>query len=218
MTDSSWPENYIQINRAAYEALAAEYRLRIPADASRDPSIVKPFLDLLGPCSGKCHVLDVGCGGGLNLALFVDAGCEATGIDVSPAMLRLARETCPRARLLEGDFLSFNFGTEVFDGVFAKAIIHLFTRADARRFLVRARALLTAKGILYVTTTINDAGQSGLRPKTDYSKEVFRYRRVWTRNELVDAVESAGFVITRQGLNEESDRGKIWFNIWAIKP
>ncbi len=45
---------------------------------------------LLGRLPGK-HLLDVGCGDGLNAILFAKMGARVTGIDVSPGALALAR-------------------------------------------------------------------------------------------------------------------------------
>jgi SAM-dependent methyltransferase len=50
---------------------------------------------LLGRLAGK-HVLDVGCGSGGNAVLMVKLGALVTGIDVSPAAVRVAEE---RARV-----------------------------------------------------------------------------------------------------------------------
>lgn len=48
------------------------------------------------------RVVDLGCGSGILLRALTDAGHQATGVDLSPAMLRLARRNAPRARLVRG--------------------------------------------------------------------------------------------------------------------
>lgn len=48
------------------------------------------------------HVVDLGCGSGEVLRALSDAGHEVTGVDLSRAMLALAKKTAPRARLLRG--------------------------------------------------------------------------------------------------------------------
>src|SRR4051812_12758392 len=48
------------------------------------------------------RVLDVGCGTGAPTAQrFADAGCEVTGIDISPTMLELARKNVPEGTFLQ---------------------------------------------------------------------------------------------------------------------
>lgn len=48
------------------------------------------------------RVVDLGCGSGEVLRALTDAGHEAVGVDLSAAMLRLARDAAPRARLVRG--------------------------------------------------------------------------------------------------------------------
>lgn len=43
-------------------------------------------------------VVDLGCGGGRLARLLTDAGYDVLGVDLSPAMIRLARRHAPRAR------------------------------------------------------------------------------------------------------------------------
>jgi len=44
------------------------------------------------------HIVEVGCGSGIAAACFVARGYTVTGVDVSPAMIRLARANAPAAR------------------------------------------------------------------------------------------------------------------------
>jgi SAM-dependent methyltransferase len=48
------------------------------------------------------HVVDLGCGSGEVLRALTDAGHEVTGVDLSRAMLALARTSAPRASLVRG--------------------------------------------------------------------------------------------------------------------
>jgi SAM-dependent methyltransferase len=49
------------------------------------------MLEMLAPCTGQ-SLLDIGCGTGLSLMPFKEAGLQLTGIDPSPYMLDIARE------------------------------------------------------------------------------------------------------------------------------
>jgi malonyl-CoA O-methyltransferase len=57
--------------------------------------------------------LDAGCGSGRYLRELVDRGARATGIDLSPAMLKRARETT--ARLARADIRALPFDTMTMD-------------------------------------------------------------------------------------------------------
>jgi SAM-dependent methyltransferase len=63
------------------------------------------------------RVLDVGCGSGLTLVLAGERGAHASGIDISPGLLGIARERLPAADLREGDMESLPFDADAFDAV-----------------------------------------------------------------------------------------------------
>ena len=55
-----------------------------------------------GVASGR--VVDLGCGGGQWLARLDAEGYSAVGVDISAGMLKLAKRTAPKAKLLHGSF------------------------------------------------------------------------------------------------------------------
>ncbi|MBO6539107.1 MAG: methyltransferase domain-containing protein [Rhizobiaceae bacterium] len=63
------------------------------------------------------HILDLCCGHGIVAAGLVKAGASVTGLDFSPAMLRIAREMVPQAEFVEGDAMAMPFPDASFDGV-----------------------------------------------------------------------------------------------------
>jgi len=216
---SDWPPDYLTINRATYDALAEEYRGRIVADQDRDKLLIKPFIRLLRERfnESSIRVIDVGCGGGLNLAMFAENGFDVTGLDFSKRMLDVAHDSCPSANLIHGNVLDYPLLQKSFEGVFAKAIIHLFTLQDARLFLSRIHGILVPGGIFYVTTTIENEIGAGLKIKMDYAGKVARYRRSWPEHELLKTIGLMGFKVLETSCNIESSRGKTWFNVWAEK-
>ncbi|HKR64615.1 MAG TPA: methyltransferase domain-containing protein [Thermoanaerobaculia bacterium] len=60
------------------------------------------IVNLLGDRRGL--VVDVGCGSGVLARELTRAGFDVLGIDASPAMIALARETAPSARFIVGSF------------------------------------------------------------------------------------------------------------------
>jgi SAM-dependent methyltransferase len=60
------------------------------------------ILTLLAKRTGL--VVDIGCGSGVLARVLTDAGHDVLGIDASPSMIALARETEPRARFEVGSF------------------------------------------------------------------------------------------------------------------
>jgi SAM-dependent methyltransferase len=52
-------------------------------------------------------VVDLGCGSGIWARQLADAGYQVIGVDISPAMIELARQRVPKARFHVGSFVGF---------------------------------------------------------------------------------------------------------------
>jgi SAM-dependent methyltransferase len=74
------------------------------------------------------EVLDVGCGQGIDLCEYALAGARATGIDLTPRHLELAREHLAEldleATVVEGDAERLPFPDESFDRVSSNGVLH----------------------------------------------------------------------------------------------
>ncbi len=103
------------------------------------------LFSLLDPKWGE-SVLDVGCGTGDTLQQLADAGVRVTGIDDSPAMLRVARQKLGRVPLLLGDAAALPFADASFDVAIMNttleflpaplAAVHELTRVARRRVYI----------------------------------------------------------------------------------
>jgi SAM-dependent methyltransferase len=68
------------------------------------------------PCAGPLRYLDFACGTGRILAHMENYAQVSIGVDVSPSMLQLARESVKRARLIQADLTRGDvLGSAVFD-------------------------------------------------------------------------------------------------------
>jgi SAM-dependent methyltransferase len=80
-------------------------------------------------------VLDVGCGTGVDLVRFARAGAVATGVDIAPAAIDLARRNFEiqglNAELIVGDGEALPFPDDRFDLVFAHGVVQYTTNAQA---------------------------------------------------------------------------------------
>ena len=88
-------------------------------------------------------VLDVGCGAGLALVLAAERGATASGLDVSPGLLGVARERLPGVDLRDGDMESLPFPDAVFDAVVG---VNAFQFAGDPRRALREAARVTRPG------------------------------------------------------------------------
>ncbi|OLT10910.1 methyltransferase [Actinomadura sp. CNU-125] len=98
------PPSFLDATRASYDALAADY-----AEWIRDELAVKPLdramLDAFAEHVRPGPVADVGCGPGRITAYLHARGVQAYGIDLSPQMIEVARETYPDLRFEVGSML-----------------------------------------------------------------------------------------------------------------
>jgi SAM-dependent methyltransferase len=103
-------------------------------------------------------VLELMCGTGRVLLPLAETGVAVTGVDISPAMLQIARDQAEAAgiahhvTLLEGDVRSVALpaGKFAFAFVAVNSFMHLETVADQLAALATARRALTRKGTLVI--------------------------------------------------------------------
>lgn len=79
---------------------------------------------MFAPSEGMT-VLDVGCGTGSHLLAYQKAGCEVYGIDMSPAMLKIAQKKLgDQAKLYQGDASKMPYDDDLFDLITTTLTLH----------------------------------------------------------------------------------------------
>jgi SAM-dependent methyltransferase len=114
-------------------------------------------LAALQPLTGMC-VLDLGCGEGYVARLVAAAGAAAVeGIDISPAMVDIARASIPPSTTCSFRFAAADaaalpsFAGEQFDRIIAVFLFNYLTRAQTLEVLKSARAGLAPGGVFVFT-------------------------------------------------------------------
>ncbi|MDH2428178.1 class I SAM-dependent methyltransferase [Sphaerisporangium sp. TRM90804] len=140
------------------------------------------------------RVLDVGCGTGLPTAKqFTDAGCEVTGIDISPVMLSLAGKHVPDADLREVDIVELDGSLGRFDAIVAFFSLSMLRRDEIMSSLLRFHELLVPGGWLAVGMVEMDVDEAPVRV-LDTAMRITGYARYALRA----VVEEAGFSVREQ--------------------
>ncbi|MBI2044360.1 class I SAM-dependent methyltransferase [Candidatus Pacearchaeota archaeon] len=209
---------YLQRNKEAYDVLAQEYADRREDYSVSDRKIVQPFIDYLRGHFDSVRVLELGPGSGLAQLYFYEQRFDSTAIDISPEILRVSRDTAPQTKYLLGDFLEFDFSQLKFEGIFAKAFIHLFPKDDALSVFRKIFDLLVDGGVAFIATTIHDKSEEGYFEKEDYSKKEKRFRRRWNEDELLQELAHIGFKLSKKWYNSEEDKSKNWVNLLVSRP
>lgn len=141
----------------------------------------------------KAHVLDAGCGTGRHAAALMGRGHDVTLLDASEALLRIARERCPRAPAVVSD-LCAPAVTGPFDAVTSRGVLNDLLTDRERADAVRSFAGLTRAGGLLVLD-VREAAMSQQRadgsPRTtdaqlpDGSRLRFVSRPTWKSGHIV---------------------------------
>ncbi|HOJ67972.1 MAG TPA: class I SAM-dependent methyltransferase [Candidatus Hydrogenedentes bacterium] len=138
-----------------FDAVAAWYDLLAggPARVERESNLL---LLALGP--GQ-RVLDLACGTGLHARFFADHGASVTAVDLSEAMLRVARaiRDHPAIRWVQGSMLDTPSGPWDLVTCLGNSIALLASPDDVTRFFQRAADVLAPGGAL-LAQLLNGAG------------------------------------------------------------
>ncbi|WP_405607438.1 class I SAM-dependent methyltransferase [Streptomyces sp. NBC_00076] len=113
--------------REAYDAVAPTYA-QLFRDALRDRPLDRAILSVFAEvvsASGDGQVADLGCGPGDVTAYLGELGLTPFGVDVSPAMIKLAREAYPDLRFDVGSMAALDIADGALGGILSRwSIIH----------------------------------------------------------------------------------------------
>ncbi|MFD9333366.1 class I SAM-dependent methyltransferase [Streptomyces sp. NPDC060028] len=123
MTETS----YLHAVRASYDAVAVDYARLLGAELAGKP-LDRAMLAAFAECvrgegrpggTGGRAVADLGCGPGRVTAHLDGLGVRAFGVDLSPAMVAVARRTYPGLRFEVGSMAALDIADGVLGGVLA---------------------------------------------------------------------------------------------------
>ena len=124
----------------------------------------------LFPPHAGLTVLDVGCGTGMQLAPYQQAGCTVVGLDMSPSMLQVARQKLgATAELHEGDATKMPFTDNRFDLVTATLVLHEMAPTVRDGVLGEMKRVVKGNGRFLLT----DFHPGPLRPPKGWLTKMF---------------------------------------------
>jgi len=166
-------------------------------EGTRDHDVTQNYEALLGALGNRSglRILDFGCGPGRDLLAFSALGHVPTGLDATPAFVRMARERSGCV-VLEQSFFELNLPENAFDGVFANASLFHVPRATLPRVLAELRAALVSGGVLFCSNPRSFEGE-----REGWNGE--RYGSYLTIAGWVDVIARAGFTVERQFLRPQ---------------
>ena len=94
--------------------------------------------------------MDVGCGTGENSLFLAQNGFTVTGLDITPAAIRIAESKASQRKIKVnfhvGNALSLNFKDRQFDNVIDSGLFHTFTDDERPVYVGEIRRVLTIGG------------------------------------------------------------------------
>lgn len=217
-------EDHVATARAVYDRAAPRYVQFVGTEISSategpiDRSLLVAFVELIKRQT-VARVADVGCGPGRVAAFMAERGLDVVGVDVSPAMLAVARTAHPHIKFEEGqlDALPIEAG-ELAGAVCWYSIIYTPPDRLAEAFRELTRVLIPGGYVLLAFQAegepVHRADAHGTHlPLTSYRHSVqevagsledtgFKvYATVLRAAELEDETTSQGFVIASRPLS-----------------
>ncbi|MCU7826219.1 class I SAM-dependent DNA methyltransferase [Kitasatospora sp. DSM 101779] len=177
MTESTGTD-HLDTTRAAYDAVAVRYTELFADDFGARP-LDRAMIDALAELvlqAGGGPVADLGCGPGHVTARLHGLGLDAFGIDVSPAMVAIARSRYPQLRFTEGPMLGTGLAEGSLGGILAHySLIHT-PPEELPEVFAEFHRLLAPGGHLLVAV---QSGDGPLPPVTAYDHKVAPAYRWW---------------------------------------
>lgn len=135
---------------------------------SRFYAVEKMIIDSYFP-KPKARVLDIGCGAGRTTLDLVNAGFDVTAIDLSDALLSVARNRLPQVEFHNMSATDILFPDSSFDAVLFSfnGIDCVYPKGDRKRVLAEALRVLVPGGTFYFSSH-NFLGQFGRNFQAGY--------------------------------------------------
>lgn len=193
--------SYLNTTADAYDTVAvlyAELARDSLAGLPLDRSILATFAELVTTAGGG-PVAELGCGPGYLTAHLRDSGLDVFGIDLSPVMIDLARETYPDLRFEVGSMNALDLADGALNGAVSwYSLIHTPPR-DVPPYFAEFRRVLAPGGHLLLGF-FESAGE----PVTAFDHKVTTAYR-WPLDDLAAMAREAGFVEIGRMLREPQE-------------
>ena len=114
-----------------------------------------PFTAKQLPTTENCHILDLGCGTGLELEEYylLNPSARITGIDLSQGMLSTLKKKFADKdiTLICGSYFDVPFGMSLFDGALSVESLHHFTKVEKVPLYTKLHKALKVGGYFVLT-------------------------------------------------------------------
>jgi 2-polyprenyl-3-methyl-5-hydroxy-6-metoxy-1,4-benzoquinol methylase len=186
--------DHAAISASVFDKLADRYREKF-MDVTLYDACYREFCALLKP--GRARVLDAACGPG-NVSRYLLSQrpeLELLGIDLAPRMVEIAGEAVPSARFAVHDCRRLADLQLRFDGIICAFGLPYLSEQEASEFITSASLLLDPKGVLFLSTMLGKADDSGPQCCSSGDEVHVTYH---SEHELLRSLQRCGFSVIKQ--------------------
>lgn len=199
---------YLRTTRAAYDTVAVDYAEHVSTELAAKPldrALLAAFAELV-QAAGAGPVADLGCGPSHKTAHLHSLGLTAFGVDLSPAMVALARRAHPGLRFDEGSMTALDLTDGVLGGIVALySIIHTPPERWPVAFAEFHR-VLSPHGHLLLAFQVGDEPLH-LEQAFGHTMSLDFYRQQPDR--VAELLHQAGLVVVARLLREPDETEKV---------
>jgi ubiquinone/menaquinone biosynthesis C-methylase UbiE len=141
----------------AYDAVADSYAQRFADELSHKPldrALLRAFVEQLPSRDGL--IGDVGCGPGHVARYLKSLGFRSTGVDLSPAMVEIARRSDPTIEFKVASLLALPTADGEWDGIVALYSIIHFEPTQVQAAIEEFHRVLTNRGLLLLSIHVGN--------------------------------------------------------------
>lgn len=202
--------DHLERTRTEFTRQAAQFASSAAITAAE---LTARFVDAVegGP---EAHILDVACGPGIVTVGLAAKANAVVGFDLTPEMLRQARDRCAKAgrgnvTFQQGSATALPFPDNSFDGVVTRLSVHHFDAPDA---VLREMARVANPGgqlVLADVISSSDARESELHNAIEILRDPSHVRMLPVA-ELRDLITKAGFAIETESTWDQTREFEEW--------
>src|ERR1700730_1219440 len=187
--------------RSSYDVVAETYASKFSDELSRKP-FDREWLERFARGCPRGRVLDIGCGPGHVGRFLADLGHDVIGVDLSPAMIDIARRLNPGMTFQVGDMKRIDHDDGSVAGIVAfYSLIHV-TRAEVPDVLTEFRRILIPGDKLLIAVH----GGAGEITADDFLGHHARFAAtLFETDELARLVGDAGVGVDQSAERERYD-------------
>lgn len=197
--------HYLQTTSESYDRLAEGYAAQFYTELDNlvlERALLDAFAESV---ASGAPVLDVGCGPGRTTAYLAGHGLSVTGLDLSPEMVRIARERHPSLRFAVGSMADLPVADGSLGGLLAfYSLIHVPT-AEVPQVLAEWRRALRPSAPVAIAFQVG-SGVRRVREHNGHDVDLDFHRR--QPEQVAELLSDAGFSLWSTTVQPPTEPGK----------